>query len=343
MVRAAHEPSRGTLESPRVHAELRAQGFHMSRKRVIRLTQERNPRGRMRRRFVRTTDRRDTTAPAPNRLARDVSAAASDRRRFGDVTYLRTPEGFPYLAVVLDLFSRRVVGGGISPLNDRRLALRALDMAVRRRSPAPGLLHHTDQGSPCASEDYQRALADLEAAPSMSRRGNCLDHAAMEGFCGTLKTEPGETFASGTDAEREVFDYIGLLYHGRRRPSALGYLSPRDFEARASREIHRFRVSPPDPLPGAGVAGLFTSDLGYTSAENINIPSLSTRSDQGQSPSCSARPSGPPSPPTHSRPFATTRSGSVSSSTRAPTINATIRRCSSGTRGGPWRPCATCS
>lgn len=183
---------------------------------------------------MRTTDSRGTQAPAPNLLARDFSAPAPDRRWVGDVTYLRTPEGFLYLAVILDLFSRFVVGWAISPLNDRRLALRALDMAVRRRSPAPGLVHHTDQGSPYASEDYQRALEGLEAAPSMSRRGNCLDNAAMESFFGTLKTELGEIFESATHAEREVFDYVEVFYNGRRRHSALGYLSPRDFEAQAN-------------------------------------------------------------------------------------------------------------
>lgn len=234
LARAAHEQSRGTYGSPRVHAELRAQGLHVSRKRVIRLMQDQNLRGRTRRRFVRTTDSRGTQAPAPNLLARDFSAPAPDRRWVGDVTYLRTPEGFLYLAVILDLFSRFVVGWAISPLNDRRLALRALDMAVRRRSPAPGLVHHTDQGSPYASEDYQRALEGLEAAPSMSRRGNCLDNAAMESCFGTLKTELGEIFESATHAEREVFDYVEVFYNGRRRHSALGYHSPRDFEAQAN-------------------------------------------------------------------------------------------------------------
>jgi putative transposase len=234
LARAAHEQGRGTYGSPRVHAELRAQGLHVSRKRVIRLMQEQNLRGRTRRRFVRTTDSRGTHAPAPNLLARDFSAPAPYRRWVGDVKYLRTPEGFLSLAVILDLFSRFVVGWAISPLNDRRLALRALDMAVRRRSPAPGLVHHTDQGRPYASEDYQRALEGLEAAPSMSRRGNCLDNAAMESFFGTLKTELGEIFESATHAEREVFDYVEVFYNGRRRHSALGYLSPRDFEAQAN-------------------------------------------------------------------------------------------------------------
>lgn len=231
LTRAAHEQSRGTYGSPRVHAELRAQGERVSRKRVIRLMQAQNLRGRTRRRFVRTTDSRGTLAPAPNLLARDFEASAPNRRWVGDVTYLRTPEGFLYLAAILDLFSRFVVGWSISPLNDRHLALRALDMAVRRRAPEPGLVHHTDQGSPYASEDYQRALEELEAACSMSRRGNCLDNAAMESFFGTLKTELGEWFESAPHAEHSVFDYIEVFYNGRRRHSALGYRSPREFES----------------------------------------------------------------------------------------------------------------
>ena len=233
LAREAHEHSRGTYGSPRIHAELRARGVRVSRKRVIRLMQAQDLRGRTRRRFVRTTDSRTTLSPAPNLLARDFEAPAPNLRWVGDVTYLRTPEGFLYLAVILDLFSRLVVGWAISPLNDRHLALRALDMAVRRRSPAPGLVHHTDQGSPYASEDYQRALEDLEAACSMSRRGNCLDNAAMESFFGTLKTELSEWFESAPRAEHEVFDYIEVFYNGRRRHSALGYVSPREFEARA--------------------------------------------------------------------------------------------------------------
>jgi transposase InsO family protein len=170
------------------------------------------------------------------RQGRDLTHRARGRLVFASTVRDPAPKPLSSLRVELwdrDAPCRLVVGWAISPLNDRRLALRALDMAVRRRSPAPGLLLHTHQRSPYASEDYRRALEDLEAACSMSRRGNCLDNAAMESFFGTFKTELGESFELATHAENEVFDYVEVFYNGRRLHSSLGYLSPRDFEAQA--------------------------------------------------------------------------------------------------------------
>jgi transposase InsO family protein len=245
LIREAHERSRRTYGSPRVHAEILAQGLRVSRKRVIRVMHEHGLRGRVRRAFVRTTDSEHDQPVAPNLLDRDFTANQPNERWVGDVTYLRTPEGWVYLAVVLDLFSRFVVGWAISAVNDGHLALSALDMAVRRRRPGMGLLHHTDQGSPYASEDYQDALEAVGITCSMSRRGNCYDNAAMESWFGKFKVELGEDFESLAHAKRATFDHIEVFYNQQRRHSTLGYLSPGDFERHAalasankSTEIH---------------------------------------------------------------------------------------------------------
>jgi transposase InsO family protein len=229
----AHQRSRATYGSPRLHAELHAQGLHVSRKRVARLMRELGVRGRSRRRFAQTTDSAHAHPTFPNVLARDFTASRPNERWVGDVTYLRTPQGWLYLAAILDLYSRRVVGWATSAVNDRRLAIRALQQAVRERRPSVGLLHHTDQGSPYASEDYQQALQAAGVTCSMSRRGNCIDNAAMETWFATLKSELGEAFASVSDAARELFDYIEVFYNRQRRHSALGYLGPAEFERQA--------------------------------------------------------------------------------------------------------------
>lgn len=230
LVGEAHERSRRTYGSPRVHAELRAQGVRVSRKRVIRAMQAQGLRGRVRRAYTKTTDSTHGLPTAPNVLDREFTAAAPNERWVGDVTFLRTPDGWLYLAVILDLYSRMVVGWATSGINDRQLALAALDQGLRRRRPPTGLLHHTDQGSPYASAEYQAALEKAGIVCSMSRRGNCWDNAAMESWFGTLKTELGEVFESPTDASRLLFDYVEVFYNQQRRHSSLGYLSPGDFE-----------------------------------------------------------------------------------------------------------------
>jgi len=232
LVEQSHRASRNNYGSPRVHRDLVAWGERVSRKRVIRLMRERGLEGKVRRRWVTTTDSQHDRPVASNVLAQNFAAAAPNQRWAGDVTYLRTPDGWIYLAVILDLFSRRVVGWALSPINDRRLALRALDMAVRRRRPEPGLVHHTDQGSPYASEDYQEVLERHGMTCSMSRRGNCYDNAVVESWFGMFKTELGDTFESFADAQLKVFDYIEAFYNSHRRHSALDYLSPAEFERR---------------------------------------------------------------------------------------------------------------
>lgn len=231
LVREAHERSRKTYGSPRVHAELAAAGEHVSRKRVIRLMQEQDIQARVRRRYTCTTDSNHGQPVAPNLLDRRFEADAPNQRWVGDTTELRIGESAKlFLAAVIDLHSRFAVGWALSAVNDRHLVLRALEMALRRRCPDAGLLHHSDQGSPYASEDYQRVLAARGITCSMSRRGDCYDNAAMESWFSTFKFELGERFESYAQAKEQTFDYIEVFYNQQRRHSSLGYLSPGAFE-----------------------------------------------------------------------------------------------------------------
>lgn len=233
LVHEAHKVGRTFYGSPRVHRALKKRGVNVSRKRVVRLMQEEQLVGRARRRFKLTTDSNHSLAVAENLLERDFTASAPNQRWVGDVTELRTPSGKLYLAVILDLFSRFVVGWALSAVNDKHLALKALDMAVRRRSPGVGLLSHSDRGSPYASEDYQAALLAENITCSMSRSGNCLDNAAMESWNSTLKSELGEDFASPADTKEKLFDYIEVFYNQTRMHSSLDYASPAEFERAA--------------------------------------------------------------------------------------------------------------
>lgn len=235
LTREAHEIGRKAYGSPRVHEELKAQGVHISRKRVIRLMQEQGLKGKARRCWVKTTHSKHDLPVAPNLLARNFEASRPNQRWVGDITYLRTSEGWIYLAAVLDLYSRMVVGWAVSALIDRHLVLKALDMAIKRRCPGTGLLHHSDRGSQYASEDYQKALEARGITCSMSRKGDCYDNAAMESWFGTLKAELGETFETPAEGKRQLFDYIEVFYNQKRRHSSLGYVSPAEFE-RANRD-----------------------------------------------------------------------------------------------------------
>jgi putative transposase len=231
----AHRRSRGTYGSPRVHAELRARGLCVSRKRVERLMRERGLEARRKRRFRRTTDSNHTMPIAPNVLARRFDAKAPNKAWVTDVTYIPTAEGWLYLAAILDLFSRRVVGFAMSAQNDRVLALEALKRALRARRPAPGLLHHSDRGSPYASEDYREALTARGIIASMSRTGDCWDNAVAESFFATLKAElvDAMTYPTRDAAMASIGDYLERFYNHARRHSYLGYLSPVEFELRA--------------------------------------------------------------------------------------------------------------
>jgi len=234
LVRASFEGSKRRYGSPRIHRDLREDHDEcVSRKRVIRLMQEEGLQARVPKRFVCTTDSDHELPVAANLLNREFTAEAPNQRWVGDTTEFTIGEsGKLYLAAILDLFSRFVVGWAISAVNDRHLTLAALTMAMNRRCPETGLLHHSDRGSTYASEDYQDRLTAHGILCSMSRTGDCYDNAVMEAFFSTLKIELADQFASHGQAKRELFDYIETFYNTRRRHSTLGYVSPAEFERR---------------------------------------------------------------------------------------------------------------
>lgn len=221
--------------SPRVHRELRKRGRRVCRHRVARLMREQRLQARARRKSVRTTHSNPGLPTAPNLLERDFTAEAPNRVWAGDVTYLPTREGWLYLAVLLDLYSRRVVGFAMSEHNDEVLTLAALRMALDQRRPKSGLVHHSDRGSTYASGAYQDELATHELVCSMSRKGDCWDNAVVESFFSSLdiECENGDLFPSRTAARREVTEYILGFYNPTRLHSTLGYLSPMEYERAA--------------------------------------------------------------------------------------------------------------
>ncbi len=233
LVREAHQLGRQCYGSPRVHRALKRRKIQVSRKRIIRLMQQERLVGRVRRRFRCTTDSNHALPVATNLLDREFTAQAPNQRWVGDTTELLIPNGKLFLAAILDLYSRFVVGWAMSAINDRHLTLKALDMALRRRCPGAGLLHHSDQGSTYASEDYQDMLKQHGITCSMSRRGNCYDNAAMESWNSTLKGELAERFESPADAKAKLFDYIEVFYNQARLHSSLDYASPAEFERAA--------------------------------------------------------------------------------------------------------------
>ncbi len=231
-IAAVHKASGDTYGSPRVHAELLAKGFDVSRKRVARIMSELGLRSRRKRRFKATTDSKHALPVADNVLDRQFEVDAPDVAWVTDITYVWTDEGWLYLAAILDLFSRRVVGHAMSERIDRALVIEALRVAVGRRAPNAGLLHHSDRGSQYASGDYQDALRDRGVVCSMSRKGNCWDNAVAESFFATLKTECiyARRFATRAEAREAIFDFIEAFYNRRRLHSTLGYVSPMEFE-----------------------------------------------------------------------------------------------------------------
>jgi transposase InsO family protein len=237
-IAAIHAESRQRYGSPRIHAELVERGCRTGRKRVARLMRGHGLAARRRRRFRVTTQSRHLFPIAPNVLARQFERAAPNQAWVTDITYIPTGEGWLYLAVILDLCSRFAVGWAMHDRITDDLTLDALGMALSRRRPSPGLLHHSDRGRQYASGDYQRLLAEHEIVGSMSRRGNCWDNAVAESFFASLKVElvHDATWSTRTAARAELFEYLEVFYNGRRRHSALGYLSPRAFEQRREHE-----------------------------------------------------------------------------------------------------------
>ena len=231
-VRAVFEASRGTYGSPRVAHELSVSGETVSKKKVAALMREEHLVAREKKRFKATTDSKHTDPIAPNLLARDFSSTEKNQAWVTDVTAIWTRAGWLFLAVMLDLYSRRVVGWATGAMNDRFLALDALRAAIATRRPPRGGVHHSDRGSPFASADYRAELERFGFVASMSRKGDCWDNAVAESFFSTLKTELiGSTiYADHTAGTRAIGDYIDGFFNPTRRHSYLGYRSPIEFE-----------------------------------------------------------------------------------------------------------------
>ena len=232
-VRASHEASRRAYGRPRIWKDLVEEGERISEKRVGRLMREAGIVARVRRRFKMTTMRDRDQPVAANVLNRQFTAARPNQRWVGDTSEFLVGHGTKlFVAAILDLYSRYAVGWAVSAVNDRHLTIKALEMAINRRCPEMGLLHHSDQGCTYASEDYQRWLTSHGITCSMSRRGNCYDNAVMEAFFSTVKNEVGEWYESHGDAKGQLFDYIEVFYNQRRRHSSAGRMSPAAFERR---------------------------------------------------------------------------------------------------------------
>jgi putative transposase len=231
-IRSVFQESRETYGSPRVLDELKDQGVRCSRKRIARLMKHEQLTPKKARRFRRTTVTAEGHPKAPNVLGRQFTVASPDAAWAGDITYLWTPEGWLYLAVLLDLYSRRVVGWAVSSRLGKELSLAALRRALVERCPQAGFIHHSDRGSQYTSMAYQKVLRDHGVRVSMSRKGDCWDNAVVESFFATLKVELGNSFSSRKAAHAALFDYIEVFYNRQRRHSFVGGISPAEAEAR---------------------------------------------------------------------------------------------------------------
>ena len=231
-IREIHRRSRETYGSPRIHAELRALGIRCDRKRVARLMREAGLRGCMRGRRKRTTRRSGRAVPAKDLLRRSFAATQIDKVWVADITYVATQEGFLYLAFILNVHSRRIVGWAMESHLRTELVVDALQMAVWRRKPAPGLVHHSDQGVQYTALSFSERLREVGITPSMGRTGSALDNAMAESFVSTLKAElvSRMEFPSRQAAKTAIFEYLETFYNSRRMHSALGYRSPAEFE-----------------------------------------------------------------------------------------------------------------
>ncbi len=230
-IRATFRESRDRYGSPRIHKQLRQRGIRCSRKRVARLMRQEGLRARQPRRFRVTTRPTPGRSAAPNVLARRFTVDAVDSVWVGDLTYLWTQEGCLYLAVLMDLCSRRIIGWAVSETMTDDLTLAVLDQSLEQRRPGSGVLHHSDRGSQYSSDDYLDKLRDRGFTISMSRKGDCWDNAPMESFFSTLKFELGGCFSSRAAARAELFHYIEVFYNRARMHTSIGHQSPAQFEA----------------------------------------------------------------------------------------------------------------
>ena len=235
-IRRVHEASKGVYGSPRVHAELVAEGVRVGRHRVARLMRLARLRGCPKRRFRATTQRDPAHRVAQNLLEQNFAADAPNQRWAADITYIATHQGWLYLAVVMDLYSRRIVGWSMSRWMSRRLVVDALRMAVAARRPAGSLVHHSDRGGQYTSDAFRAELAKHGIECSMSSAGNCYDNAVVESFFGLLKRERVNRvrYRTREEARADLFEYIEVFYNRKRRHGYLGNISPDDFEAQSA-------------------------------------------------------------------------------------------------------------
>lgn len=227
-----HQKSRGTYGSPRIYKELCQQGYRVGQNRVERLMREEGISAVHKRKYKVTTDSSHKLPVAENRLNREFTADRPNTSWVSDITYIPTAEGWLYLAVIMDLYSRKIIGWAMDKRITRELVLNALEMAILQRNPKRGLLLHSDRGSQYASYEYQALLWRKGIICSMSNKGNCWDNAVMESFFRTLKVELiyRATYDSRLEAQRDIFEYIEAFYNRKRLHSAIGYLSPENYE-----------------------------------------------------------------------------------------------------------------
>lgn len=236
-IRTCYQAARGRYGSPRIHQDLQARGIRVGRHRVARLMRLQGLRSIRRRRAWRAHGITVPGVVAANVLRREFAATRPNEKWAGDITYVSTRQGWLYLAVLMDLYSRRIVGWAMDDQGATSLTLSALEMALRRRAVRADLLHHSDRGSPYGALAYQQRLAIRGIRCSMSRPGNCWDNAVVESFFATLKTElcaKGHPFSTRQEARTAIFEYVEGFYNRTRRHSTLGYLSPVEFEQRTA-------------------------------------------------------------------------------------------------------------
>lgn len=231
-IRCFYQSSRQTYGSPRIHQDLLASGEQVSVNRVARLMKAAGIQSKMAKRFVITTNSKNTLAPAPDRLKRAFRSSKPNQAWVSDTTFIRTRQGWLYLATILDLYSRQVIGWAMSERNNTKLVIDALRMATGRRQIQSPVILHSDQGSTYAAVDYQKLIKHHGMLASMSRKGECYDNAVAESFFGTLKTEwvDDADYRTREQAKQSLFEYIEVFYNRQRRHSYLGYLSPSEFE-----------------------------------------------------------------------------------------------------------------
>ena len=231
LIRQIHEQTKAAYGSPRIYLELKGRGIPASKGRVERLMREHGLRGRHKRRFKATMNSKHTLPVAPNLLEQNFETARPDQTWTADITYCATDEGWLYLAIVLDLYTRQIVGWAMRERMTKDLVIDALRMAWFRRRPPPGLIHHSDRGSQYCSYDFQKQLAEYGMRASMSRKGNCWDNAPSESFFNSLKNERvhGARYATRDAARADVFEYIEVFYNRVRRHSSLDGVSPMSF------------------------------------------------------------------------------------------------------------------